>query len=285
VEEQTEPFSKKDRYYDRNVQLRRMYIALDQQLAVAREAGDDALATTIEAQMKDVGREVVTLNEGLAGGYSKKFTQKEPGAAQDYRQDAVLGFWKAFLSWDPDRGTTLGGWSRPYIKGETNRGVRRLEHGQISDNDFARRQDVRDAVGKLRLELGVEPTHEQVAAVLGITPGMVERCRMAATVSLDAPVNDGDATVGDLVVANRAATFGSAADDDTWWAHLRNAAADLSAEELVVMARRFGWDGAPTQSVIETGALLGIGRGTVLRIERRASDKVTARVGYVPEPL
>jgi RNA polymerase primary sigma factor len=271
--------------YDRNAELRRMYQQLEAELKVAEGEGNERLARRLKTRMADaVGSEFFQLNQGLAYDIAKRFFAPGNANADDYLQDANLGLWQAFLRWDPSR-TTFATFSRTFISGSTQRGVRAAEYSTISHSDFTARKHILDAIRELESRLGRQPTDDEVRAETGFTITLINRVRMGRSVSLDTPVGDGDATLGDLVAASASQEADLAGlDDEVWWNRVRQVTATLSPAELAVLTRRRDWDGGGKQPVVDVATLTGIGRGTVSRLESAAEKKVL-QIGPVPEPL
>jgi RNA polymerase sigma factor (sigma-70 family) len=100
---------------------------------------------------------------------------------------------------------------------------------------------VRSAAATLRAGLGREPTLAELAAETGIPPGRVEEAlEVADTVSLDRPIGEDGALLGDFVLdADAPGPEDEAARRDANRA-LASALASLPAREARILAARFG---------------------------------------------
>lgn len=124
---------------------------------------------------------------------------------EDLEQVGLLGLVRALERFDPALGVKFTSFAGPWIAGVVKRHLR--DHGWsvrvprgLKDGSLA----VRRAHDELSQALGRDPTVEEVAATLDVTPDEVRESVRAgdaySLMSLDAPVGEEDAqTVGDLV--------------------------------------------------------------------------------------
>ena len=146
---------------------------------------------------------------------------------------------------------------------------------------------VRAAATSLRGSLGREPTLAQVAAETGISPGRVaEALEVAETLSLDRPVGEDGALLGDFVLdADAADPEDEAARGETRRA-LRAALAVLPRKQAQIVADRFGLTDGRSRPLSEIAAELGITpervrqivNDALLRLREEASLRDDARV-------
>lgn len=184
------------------------------------------------------------------------------GAARDF--DADLGH----------RFSTYAFWGiRSAVMRELNflrRTVRlpRNLHEQLSK--------LRKAEAALLQELGREPEEEEIAVVLGTSPEKITELRAYQQhgQSLDAPLGEeSDATFGDTLKDEDAATPAVHAETADFKDALREILAQLTPRELEVIRHRHGLDGEEL-TLDAIGQLQGVSRERIRQIEAAALRKL-----------
>ena len=144
------------------------------------------------------------------------------------------------------------------------------------------------ATARLSQELGREPSHAELAAVLGESAEKVRRLQEASTftASLEAvmPGHD-DLSLSDIVADPNSDDPQAAAEHASLRTVLDEALDDLSPREKAVLVRRFGLDGNHKERTLsDIGKDLGLSRERVrqitdeaLRKLRRSSLRIRAR--------
>jgi RNA polymerase primary sigma factor len=127
---------------------------------------------------------------------------------------------------------------------------------------------------KLSIELAREPTVDEVAAYLDVSPERINAVRRAARMplSLDSPLGeDGELARGELIAddlsAEAAAQSAEAADLS---ARLGSALDELNPRQREVLRLRFGLDRRTERTLDEVGDELGVSRERVRQIEAEA---------------
>lgn len=139
---------------------------------------------------------------------------------------------------------------------------------------------LRKAEAALTQELGREPTEEEASASLGCTPEKIIELRAYQQhgQSLDAPLGeDGDATFGDTLKDEEAATPAAHAEAADRQDALREVLAQLTPRELEVIRLRHGLDGAEL-TLDAIGQLQGVSRERIRQIEAVALRKLLAGI-------
>jgi RNA polymerase sigma-B factor len=139
----------------------------------------------------------------LAESCARRYRRRgEPD--DDLFQVAGIGLLKAIDRFDPGRGTCFSSYAVPTIVGELQRHFR--DHGWTVRPPRGLQEDVlrmERARAGLLSELAREPTAQELAVAAGVTLEEVLEAREAARArggtSLDAPVGEEGATIGDLV--------------------------------------------------------------------------------------
>jgi RNA polymerase primary sigma factor len=142
---------------------------------------------------------------------------------------------------------------------------------------------------KLTIELGREPTVEEVAQYLDVDPERVSAVRRAARMplSLDSPFGeDGELTRGDLIAddfSTEAAGQSAEASDLSAW--VESALDELKPRQREVLRLRFGLNRRPGRTLEEVGEELGVSRERVRQIEAEALAELRRMPGLRRELL
>jgi RNA polymerase primary sigma factor len=130
---------------------------------------------------------------------------------------------------------------------------------------------------RLTQELGREPTNEELAADLGVTPERVEETRLAARIpsSMDQPIGDEETTIADLVMDRAEPTPELQVQERL----LKQAAEEtlnqtLTEREKLVLQMRFGLGDGHVYPLEKIGEHLGLTRERVRQIENQALRKL-----------
>lgn len=257
-------------FRDKNIQLHKKYVTAKEELALSLKGKSSDKIKKAERHLEDVKNEFFDANKGLAYSMARSFLNQNNDLGQDYYSAASLGIWEAFLKWDPTVGVTFGTFSRQFIKGRISRTVRQSEYNHISQGDFNKRRDVRDAFMRLQEKLNRTPTYEEVAKEANVTASLAERAMQNRATSLDTPIGDGESTLIDLVsdqLVNRNV-------DDYSEDKIERMLEELGETELWIMLSRGDVLGIEPQSLVEIADRIGIGREIARRIEQRAKFKI-----------
>lgn len=151
-----------------------------------------------EAALEEVVRMHLPLARALAGRYSGRGIERD-----DLEQVALLALCKAIHRFDLSKETEFGAYATPTITGELRRYFR--DHGWLvrPPRDIQeRRQVVAMATAELAQDIGREPTAEEVAEDLSMTPEQVREAWTASANlrpwSLDTTSPDGSRPLMEL---------------------------------------------------------------------------------------
>jgi RNA polymerase primary sigma factor len=123
---------------------------------------------------------------------------------------------------------------------------------------------------------GREPTVEQLAAELDLTPERVTELQSIARepVSFESPIGEDDGTLADLIEDADAVTPCDAAAQSVMLGQLRDVLGCLAERERDVLVMRFGLaDGRP-RTLEEVGRCLGVTRERIRQIENKTLAKL-----------
>jgi RNA polymerase primary sigma factor len=137
---------------------------------------------------------------------------------------------------------------------------------------------VRRAERKLTVELGREPTEEEVAAETGFS---VEKTReilqvSRETVSLDVPVGEDEetTTLGDLVEDKQILSPVAHMMESDLRSQMEELLNRLPGKEGDIIRMRFGFGGEEPKTLQEIGELLGVSRERIRQIEKKALTRL-----------
>jgi RNA polymerase primary sigma factor len=126
--------------------------------------------------------------------------------------------------------------------------------------------------------LGREPSSEELGEPLGITPDKIEEILRYGrdTLSLQAPVGDDDAVLGDFITDTDSVDPQMAVETQMLQGQLSEVLESLPERSAIVMKMRFGLvDGRP-RTLDEVGRHLGLTRERIRQIERDTLAEIRA---------
>jgi RNA polymerase primary sigma factor len=123
---------------------------------------------------------------------------------------------------------------------------------------------------------GREPTPEELAAELGITPERVQEIRAIAQepVSFHSPIGEDDGTLGDLIEDADAVAPLEAATQTLMLEQLRSVLHSLGEREQHVLMMRFGLVDGFAHTLEEVGQQFGVTRERIRQIENKTLAKL-----------
>jgi RNA polymerase sigma-B factor len=223
----------------------------------AHEVDDEHEAAELRAQ-------AVLINRGVAESVAMRYRGRGV-ATEDLYQVAYEGLTKAINRFDPDLRNDLLTFAVPTIRGELQRYFRDLGWTVRPPRRIQELQGrANHTFARLAQDLGREPTSDEVAAELGITAEEYRGSEAAVgcftPTSLDQPVGESTATIGDLIVED-----GEPHDASEARVMLAPVVRNLSERDRRILYLRFFED--RTQS--EIGEDLGVTQMQVSRLLSR----------------
>lgn len=191
---------------------------------------------------------------------------------EDLTQVAGIGLLKALQRFDPSRDAAFSTYAFALMTGEVQRHVRDSRMVRIPRAIYEQVPAFQRAMARLRLELGREPTRDELAEALGTSKEeiveIMDAAMTAQHVSLDAAAEENG---GELELGGHDSEF----DRAEAGAALEPMLSVLTPRERMIIDLRF--EEGLSQSEIAEG--LGLSQTQVSRLVRRALDKLSKRAG------
>lgn len=196
----------------------------------------------------------------------------------DLISEGNIGLMKAVERFDPSKGGKLSTYGSWWIKQSIKRALANQSKTiRLPVHLVDKIAKMRRVALKLQEEFGREPTDEELAEELGMTPSRVAQMRTAAIrpASLDAPIGDDESNNYSEIIADEAAhTPYKQLEDATVTAMLREMVKTLDEREATILRYRFGLDGGSERTLEEVGEKFGVTRERVRQIQNIALNKL-----------
>jgi RNA polymerase sigma-B factor len=243
--------------------------------------GDQAAAAQVDAWLQDYAtsrdphlrERIILAYLGLADRVASRYRHSSGTTPEDLRQTARAGLIAAVDRYNPDYGNPFVPYAVACVVGELKRHLRDTSW-RLHVSRPLKEQALRlcRAADELHERLGRSPTTTELAGDLGMGEEEVLEGLAAAgsrlEVSLDQPVGDGDASLGDLLAAS------GAGEEPEDLLVLPGLVAALPALEREVIMLRFFKD----LDQYEIAAKVGFSQMHISRLQRRALARMRAQL-------
>jgi RNA polymerase primary sigma factor len=256
-----------------------VYIYLRQigRVSLLTGAEEVALAKRIERQDGEAKQRLIEANLRLVVSIAKRYMGRGMPFL-DLIQEGNLGLMRAVEKFDYRRGFKFSTYATWWIRQGVTRGlanqartIRLPAHMVEIMNQLFRVQR------QLRQEMDTEPTPEQIAVAMDITPQKVrDILKMSQDpVSLENPVGEqGDAQLGDFVEDKTAVAPLEAVGDVMRREQIAAALGLLTRREREIIELRFGLKGGPPCTLEDVGHSFGLTRERIRQIEVKTMAKL-----------
>ncbi|MGH2979654.1 MAG: sigma-70 family RNA polymerase sigma factor [Solirubrobacterales bacterium] len=237
------------------------------------------LAKRIEQGDQEAKDRLINSNLRLVVSIAKKY-QAADLTLLDLIQEGIFGLIRAAEKFDWRRGFKFSTYATWWIRQSVERGIaNKARQIRVPVHILQREHKIQRAERRLTVELGRQPTDEELAQATGLPLEQMQDVRLAAraVTSLDRPVKDDDTALGELLESEEGLPeelVEVSLRGDT----VREAVAELPPPEREVVKLRYGLNGHPDpKSVEEVVRQLGLSREDVRRIERAALSQLARR--------
>lgn len=259
----------------------RMYLREIGQYALLNSEEEIKLAKRIERGDKAAKRRLAEANLRLVVSIAKKYIGRGL-TLLDLIQEGNLGLNRAVEKFDYKKGfkfsTYATWWIRQAITraiADQARTIRIPVHMVETINRYMRTQR------ELQQELGREPSHEELAAKLGVDMEKLEHIMKISqeTVSLESPVGEeNDSTLGEFIEDKTTISPEEQAIYQLMKGHVEDSLGILTPREQKILRMRFGLDNdettGRTHTLEEVGKEFGVTRERIRQIEAKALQKL-----------
>ena len=196
----------------------------------------------------------------------------------DLISEGNIGLMKAVERFDPAKGGKLSTYGSWWIKQSIKRALANQSKTiRLPVHLVDKISKMRRVAMKLQEEFGREPTDEELAEELGMTPSRVAQMRTAAIrpASLDAPIGDDESnSYSEIIADENADTPYEQLEEQTVTRMLQEMVKTLDPREGTILRYRFGLDGGTEKTLEEVGEKFGVTRERVRQIQNIALNKL-----------
>jgi len=255
----------------------RMYLKEIGRVPLLAPEEEIELAKRIEQGDEDAKRRLAEANLRLVVSIAKRYVGRGM-LFLDLIQEGNMGLIKAVEKFDHMKGfkfsTYATWWIRQAITraiADQARTIRIPVHMVETINKLIR------VSRQLLQEYGREPTPEEIAAVMDLSPEKVREIMKIAQepVSLETPIGEeDDSHLGDFIEDSDAPAPADAAAYELLREQLEDVLETLTEREENVLRLRFGLDDGRTRTLEEVGKVFGVTRERIRQIEAKALRKL-----------
>lgn len=235
----------------------------EQELSLKAAAGDRAAK-----------KRMIECNLRLVVSIAKRYSGRGL-ALLDLIQSGNLGLIKAVERYDSTKGFRFSTYATWWIRQSVTRSI--ADQGKLIRLPVHMSDDInrlRRATEKLRAEKCGEPTVDELAQEMGVSPEKVRECQRFAAQepgSLDTPIGkDEDSVIGDFVSDDESPAPEEAAERVHMSEEIDRALSCLTPRQAEVIRLRYGFEDGVCYTLEQVGERFGVTRERVRQIESTA---------------
>jgi RNA polymerase primary sigma factor len=234
-------------------------------------------ARRLEGEIETIRSRFINANQGLVAYVVQRY--RGMGLRrEDLMQEGNIGLLRAIEKFDHRRGTRFSVYAVWWIRQAVRRALANQSRTiRIPVHALAVRYAVDQASKRLALQLGREPSEQELSSATGVVPtGVAQVLGMVKEpLSLDAPRGpDSEASLGESVADGRAINPNEHAARQERADRLHLLLEGLSAREREMLRMRFGLDGADECTLEQIGQSFALTRERVRQIVTAALGKL-----------
>ena len=255
----------------------RVYLREIGRVALLKAEEEVALAKAIEAGDQDARHHLAEANLRLVVSIAKKYTAQGVSFL-DLIQEGNLGLLRAVEKFDYHRGYKFSTYAHWWIRQAITRALAdKARTIRIPVHMIAMINKLVRVSRHLEQERGREPTDEEIADEMAITPEKVREIVTLSEIplSLEMPIGEAeDAQLGDFVADKEATSPVDAALLSVLRTEVEDVLNTLTPRERRVLQLRFGLINAHELTLQEVGQRVGLTRERIRQIETKALRKL-----------